>query len=74
MFSHIFPTIRIVKFASSQRLPQLRAGTARKHEEPVFLNRKKGDPAAADQKVLNENEMFVKVLVARSETRYYSYR
>ena len=28
--------IRIVKFASSQRLPELRVGTARMHEETVF--------------------------------------
>ena len=53
MFRHIFPKIRIVKFANS--LPQLRAETSWKHEETVLIYHKKtGDGRTADHKVFHE--------------------
>ena len=47
IFTH-FPQLRIVKYASSQRLPELRAGTARMHEETESIF---GDVVTADHKV-----------------------
>ena len=40
MFSHSFPKVRIVKFASSRRPPELCAGTARMLEETVSTHSK----------------------------------
>ena len=37
MFLHMFLKIRFVKFASSQGLPEPRAGTALKREETVII-------------------------------------
>ena len=56
---YIFSKDPNVKFASSRRLPELRARTARMHEDTVFTYRKKkGDATSADLAVCNEeNEL-----------------
>ena len=41
-FFNISPKIGILKLVSSRRLPELGAGTARMHEETVFIYRKFG--------------------------------
>ena len=73
MFLHMFPQIRLVKFISSQRLPEHRAGTAWMHEETVsIIHKKLGDVLTADHKVFNsERSNLFRTIVTQSWCRTF---